>query len=313
MSRIIFGVITLALLILTLFLFPPVITGGDLGLCLPSPNQWAMPRFVSWLINSVLIFMSASLLASANKKYNFISQTESVMPVSLLIILSCNCLLSATLTTSTLLLICNVLALFILISTYEERNATREFFILATLCSIGSMFQYAFLFMIPVYIGGGLLMKSFRIREFIAFVFGLIAPYWIAVGMGMISPFSFQLPERLTIVSKGAVANDIFLTLVAGGILALMGFILSLYNGVRLFSRNSRLRCMHLAFNVMGYVSILAIIFDFSNFTAYFGTLSLWVAVELAAMLHLYNIRHPERALDILFVIFLPLYIMAIW
>ena len=312
MSKVAFLGITVALLILTLVLFPPITTAGDLGLCLPSPNRWGIPHFIGWIINSVLIFLSASLMATANKKYNFIPEGDSVMPVALLILLACNCISTFTLSTSTLLLFTNVLSLFVIFSTYEERNATKEFFIIGTLPAIGAMFQYAFLVMIPVYIGGGLLMKSFRIREFIAFLLGLLSPYWIAVGLGGISPFAFRLPDSLIVFNREMVENDIFLTLIASGIMALLGFILSLYNGVRLFSRNSRLRCMHMTFNLMGYVCVLAVIFDFTNFVAYFGTIALWLAVEMAIMLHLYAIRRHMIALLLLLVIFLPLYIVAL-
>lgn len=312
MSRAAFGLVAISLLILTLALFSPILPAGDLGLCLPSPNQWKIPRFGAWLIDSMLVVASAAVMAAGNKKYNFIPEATPIMPLAIMLLVACNPVTTATLSTSTLLLFINVLSLFIIISTYEEPNATREFFILGTLPAIGAMFQYSFLVMIPVYIGGGLLMKSFRIREFIAFVFGLIAPYWIAIGLGIVSPFSFRLPETLQIFNRKAVESDIFLTLMGAGIMALVGFILSLYNAVRLFSRNSRLRCMHMAFNAMGYVAVLAVIFDFTNFVAYFGTLALWLSIELATMLHFYNIRRPQLALVILLAVFLPLYLIAI-
>ena len=312
MSRIAFGGIAVALLILTLVMFPPIAVSGDTGICLPSPPQWQLPRFIGWLADTLLILLSAFVIASANKRYNFIPETVPVLPLALLILVACNPIVTSFLSTSTLLLLCNALALFIIISTYEERNATREFFIVATLPAIGAMTQYAFLVMIPVYIGGGLLMKSFRFREFVAFIFGLVAPYWIAVGLGVISLSSFQLPDSLIILSRGVVGNDIFMSLIAAGIMVVAGFIFSLYNGVRLFSRNSRLRCMHMTFNLMGYVCVLAVIFDFTNFVAYFGTIALWLAVEMAIMLHLYAIRRHLIALLLLLVIFLPLYIVAL-
>ena len=312
MSRIAFGGVAIVLLILTLILFPPIATTGGLGLCLPSPNQWMLPHWLGWLINTAIIALSAILMEVANKKYNFIPDASHIMALALILLMACNCVSTATLSTATLMLLVNVLSLFVIFSTYEAPNASREFFIVATLPAIGAMFQYAFIVMIPVYISAGLLMKSFRIRELIAFVFGLLTPYWIAVGMGMVSPFDFRLPERLIIFSRGVVDNDIFLTLVAAGIMALTGFILSLYNTVRLFSRNSRLRCMHTSFHLLGYVTVLAIIFDFTNFVAYFGTLALWTAVEVATLLHFYGVRRPGLVLAGLLAIFLPLYILAL-
>ena len=312
MSRLIVYATGFILLLLTLIIFPPILTEGDLGLCVASPNEWHIPKFPGWLINSILIFLSVAVMASANKKYNFIPEAEPVMPMAMVLLLATNCLTTATLTTSTLLLFINALALFIIITTYEEMNTTREFFIIGTLPAIGAMFQYSFLVMIPVYIGGGLLMKSFRIRELIAFIFGLAAPYWIALGMGMVKPEAFHMPGTLTVFRSETIDQDILMTLIAAGVMSLAGFILSLYNGVRLFNRNSRLRCIHMTFNLMGYASILAIIFNFNNFTAYFGTLALWVAIETALLLHLYEIRNYRIPLIVLFLIFLPLYIISL-
>lgn len=312
MTRVAFAAVSVTLLILTLLLFPPIATSGDLGICLPSPNQWHLPRFLSWLINTVLLVLSVEVMAMANKKYNFIPETRQALPAAMAFLLACNSIPTAALSTSTLLLLCNALCLFILLSTYEEPNATREFFIMGTLPAIGAMVQYGFLWMIPVYAGGGLLMKSFRLREFIAFIFGLLAPYWIAVGLGLVSPAAFRLPDVLTVFNGGAVESDIFITVLTAGIMAFLGFIFSLYNGVRLFSRNSRLRCMHMAINVMGYVAVLAVIFDFNNFVAYIGTIALWLALELATLLHLYNVRHQLVPLLLMAALFLPLYILTL-
>lgn len=312
MIRVASGAIALALFVLTLVFTPPIDSVGDLGLCLPSPNQWHLLRFPGWLLNTIMIVLAAATMSAANKKYNFIRDPQSVMPVAIILLVACNGIVTATVTTSTLLLLCNALCLFVIISTYEEPNATREFFIIGTLPAIGAMMQYSFLLMIPVYIGGGLLMKSFRIREFIAFIFGLLAPYWIVMGLGIVSPFSFHLPDSLIVINRSVVGEDIFLSLLAIGIMALLGFVLSLYAGVRLFSRNSRLRCIHMTFNLMGYVSVLAVIFDFNNFPAYFGTIALWVAVETATVLDLYGIRRPQAALAVMLSVFLSLYIIAL-
>lgn len=312
MSRIAFGAISVALLVLTLFLFPPLATMGDLGICLPSPNSWPISRFWGWLADALLLFLAAIVMGEANKKFNFIPEATPIMPLGMLVLVACNPISTAALTTSTLLLFCNALSLMIVISTYEEHNASREFFLLGTIPAIGAMVQYSFLMMIPVYVAGGIMMKSFRLREFVAYLFGIMAPYWIALGLGLVSPLAFRLPETLVVFDRSAVDGDIFLTLIAAGIMAVVGFIFSLYNSVRLFSRNSRLRCMHMTLNFMGYAAILAIIFDFSNFVAYFGTLALWTAVEVAAFLNLYSVRRPAVALWVLLAVFLPFYIIAL-
>lgn len=305
--------VAVVLLLLTLFIFPSLSIPTDEGLCISSPNLWHLPRIPGWLIGCVLIFLSAGVINQANKKFNFIQEVEPMVALLLLIVLACNCLTSFAVSASTLMLFANAAALFILFSTYEDYNATRQFFLVASFASFGSMVNYAFLFMIPVYIGAGLLMKSFRLRELIAFIFGLAAPYWIVMGFGWVTPADFHAPEIDTVFSGVPVLREHLLTLISISILAIGAFILALYNLVKLFSRNSRLRCMHLVFSLMGIVASLAILFDFSNFTVYFGTVALWFAVEIASLFPLYELRQPQFYLIILvLLIFLPIYIIEL-
>lgn len=304
--------LTAILLVLTLILFQPVFLEGDLGLCLPSPNQWHIPRFLSWLMGVVLILLAVIVLSSANKKYNFIPEAEPLMVMGLLVLVACNCRTTALLSASTLMLAANAFALYIILSTYEQRNATREYFLVATIPAIGAMTQYSFLILIPVYIFAGLLMKSFRMREFIAFIFGLLAPYWIAIGLGWISPFAFRVPDPDSVFSVQEMSRETFLNVIATGIIILVGIMLSLYNAARLFSRNSRLRSMHVSLNLMGYGAIAAVIFDFNNFMAYFATLCLWLAIQVAALMSFYEIRKPRVALILIAVVFLPIYILSV-
>lgn len=312
MTRAFSFIVAVSLIILTYIFFTPIVSEGDLGLFLPSPNQWHIPRPGGWLINSVLLLVALAVMVAANKNFNFIPESAPVMTMCMALLLACNCVTNAELSTSTLLLLCNAVCIYTLITTYEARNATREFFVIGTLPAIGSLFQYAFILMIPAYLVGGVLMKSFRLRELVAFMFGLISPYWIAFGLGLLSPLSFNFPGSMTFIHTSNVDNDIFLSLVAMGAMAFIGVILSLYNGVKLFSRNSRLRSTHMAINLIGYVSVLAVILDFNNFMAYYGTLALWLAVQTATLLHLYNIRQPRWALLILLVLFLPVFIFQL-
>lgn len=312
MNRVVFYPIAFILLLLTLFCFAPISIAGDMGICVSSPNLWHLPRFGGWLLNGILVFLSVAIMASANKKFNFIPEAEPLMSMALALLLATNCFTNATLSASTLLLFFNVLALFILISTYEEMNAAKEFFIIGTLPAIGAMFQCSFVMMIPVYIGGGLLMKSFRLRELIAFIFGLIAPYWIALGMGMVAPEAFRMPEIFTVFRAVKVGESLNLTLVTACIMGGLAVICALYNTVRLFNRNSRLRCMHSTFNLMGFMAIMGMLFNFNNFPAYYGTIALWCAIELATLFYFYNIRYIQALLVGILIVFLPFYFIEL-
>lgn len=300
------------LLLLTLCLYHPVAAESTTGLCLASPAQWNIPRFLGWFLDTLAIALAVFLITESNKKFLFVHEGEPVVSMGLLLIAACSCPTTVLLSSSTLMLLVNVGILFLLFLSYESWNASRSFFLMASTIAIGSMFQYAFLFMIPVCIGGGLMMKSFHIRELFAFIFGLAAPYWIAIGLGWVSFDSFRSLEIHTAFSAGRLDASTVPAFVGSAILAIGALVMALYNGLRLYSRNSRLRCMHLTINLLGMVAGFALIFDHSNFLTYYGTLSLWFAVEIASVFDLYQLRKPQIALLISLLIFLPIYIIQL-
>lgn len=312
MTRTLYYGAAFLLLLLTLIIFPSYHSAGGEGICLPSPNLWQIPRFAGWLLNTLLLVLIVVISATANKRYNFIPGPEPVMSMGLALLLASNCLTSVGLSGSTIVLLFNTLALLILLSTYEARNATREFFLIATLPAIGSMFQVAFITLVPVYVAGGFLMKSFRAKELVAFIFGLAAPYWIAVGTGMVDLQSFGWPGTETVFGAEAVAPRLLPTLVACCIMGGVSIILTLYNLARLYTRNSRLRGMHGTFIIMGLMAIAGFLFNFDNFSAYYGLLALWLAIEVASLLHFYSLKNYNVALISLGVVFLALWIIEI-
>ena len=114
------------------------------------------------------------------------------------------------LSSSTLLCAINLLSLSVLFKAYNSRNATQEMFLIGTFISVGSMFQYAFLPMIVPYVASAIMMKAFRIKEALATGMGLIAPYWVGVGMGLIPLEAFSLPELTNLFSDYIHSSDLF-------------------------------------------------------------------------------------------------------
>ena len=302
----------MVMLVLTVCVFAAPGAIGDVGICLPSPNEWHIPKFIGWVLDSVLIFLSIAVISSANRQYNFIPTSDYVMPSMMAILLCSSCITTATISTSTILMATNIVALYILFETYESYNASKEFFIMASILAVGSMFQYAFLMMIPVYIVGGILMKSLRIREVIAFILGLIAPYWVLIGFGVVPFPSLQMPDTLKVLSTAKADQDLFMALVAGGIMSLLGVIFALYNSLRLLMRNARPRSMHATINVMGIICTVCMILNFNNFVSYLGSIALWLAIETATMLELYEVRSPRLWMLGISTIFIILFIIAL-
>lgn len=300
----------MVMLILTVCIFAAPGAAGDVGLCLPSPNEWHIPKFIGWVLNGSLIFLSIAVVSQANRQYNFIPSSDYALPALLSILLCSCCITTATISTSTILMATNIVGLYILFGTYESYNASIEFFILASLLAVGSMFQYAFLMMIPVYIVGGIMMKSLRIREVVAFILGLIAPYWVLVGLDIVPMPKFDTPHTLKVLSEAHASHDLYIALVSGIIMSILGFFVAIYNSLRLLMRNARPRSMHGTINVMGIVCALCMILNFNNFVSYLGTIALWLAIETAMMFDLYETRSPRLWLMGISSVFIVIFII---
>lgn len=275
----------------TLFFSPGHHLEGMLGICLPSPNLWQIPRIWSWAANTFLLGLCSAALWLLNRHYNFIRSTEPVLPAMFLIMAASSPLTDVTLDSSTLICFANILSTAVLFSCYRKQNATQEMFIIGTFVAIGSMTQYAFLpFLLP-FCAGALVMKAFRVKEFLALGMGLIAPYWIGLGFGLVTPGDFRLPELGNLFDGFADSQDLFTLLLAVGITAFSGFFLGLNNFLKLYAGNSRVNALNLVISMTGLTAIVCMVLDFTNMTAYWATLCYATAAQLANLCALWNFR----------------------
>lgn len=294
---------------LTYFFGPESRLSGELGICLSSPNLWDIPQLWSWIINTAgigLIAVGAFLL---NRHYNFIRSTQPVLPALSLVLTASNPLITHHLSTSTLICAVNLMSLSVLFGCYRQRNATQQMFLIGTMFSVGSMIQYAFIPYILPYAIGAIMMKAFRIKEFLAMGMGIIAPYWVGVGLGIISPEWFKLPEITNLFNGFAQAPDLFLLMVSVGIASFFGLLLGLNNSIKLYAGNSRINALNMSISLVGVVSILCIIIDFSNMMAYIATLYFTVAVQVANLCALWHIRREWLLTAIPALIYIGLFV----
>lgn len=273
------------------FFGPELRLSGELGICLPSPNLWDIDPLWSWAINTALL---ATITAGAfllNRQYNFIRSTQPVLPAMFLVLAASNPWITDYLSSSTLICFVNLLSLSVLFGCFRQRNATQQMFVIGTFFSIGSMCQYAFLPYIIPYTVGAIIMKAFRLKEFLAMGMGILAPYWVGIGMGIIPLEDFRMPEFTDLFNGFAQARELFVLMLSVGIAIFCGFILALNNSIKLYAGNSRVNALNMTITLVGLTSTLCIIIDFSNMMAYIATLYFSVAVQLANLCALWTIR----------------------
>lgn len=264
---------------------------GELGICLPSPNLWGIPALWSWIANVALIMAITIGTFLLNRHFNFIRSTQPVLPAMFVIMVCSNPFITTYLSASTLVCAINLVSLSVLFGCYKIRNATQQMFLIGTLFSIGSMCQYAFIpFIIPHMIGA-IIMKSFRIKELLAMGMGIIAPYWVGVGLGLVPLEAFRMPEISNLFNGFAPSADLFILMVSVGVAAFFGLLLGLNNSIKLYAGNSRVNALNMTVSLVGVTSIICIVIDFSNMMSYIATLYLTFAVQVANLCALWNFK----------------------
>lgn len=284
-----------------------------LGVCLPSPNQWHLDRWVSWGINLTLTVGIACALYLINKHFNFIRTTDTVLPAAFLVLMAAVPQVSMRLDAGVLVSFVWAGLLPLLFAVYRRPNATQQMFVAATFISLGSMICYAFaLYAVGLLILGAM-MKALRIKEFIATLLGLAAPYWVGIGFALISPSWFHMPEPTNFIMNFRPDVESVLLASTVGLTLLWVVPLSLRNSIRLYAGNSRILAMNFSFTVLGIISILGMLIDYGNIATYIPTLFMSAAVTLAESMALWPPRKPSIPLSLLVAFYLGLSVALIY
>lgn len=281
-----------AMCLINFLLSPVEIQPLQYGLCLDSPDSWNLGRFLSWFLNTILLGIIAFGIYLVNKTYNFARTTEPVMITVFLIMASSSPWFSQSLNTSTLLCGVNLLSLTIIFGAYEKKNATQQMFILGVLSGFGGMLQYAFLPMGCIYIIWALFMKILRLKEILAFIIGMVSPYWIGLGLGLIHFHQFHFPSLVPLFGASQDYSDILFLLGGIGVASLFGILAGFPNAMKLYAGNSRVNAMNSCITIMGLGSLICILVDYENVPAYVLSLYMCVAVQMANICALWNINY---------------------
>lgn len=287
------------------FLGNPQDLEGRLGICLPSPNLWAIPDDISWGINLALLIIIGLSLLLFNKTYNFISSSDPVLSAVFIFLCGANPWISGLLTSSLLLLGINIICLHLLFRSYRSSKGMEEMFLSGLLLSFGSMAEYAFIFMIPAFLLIAATLKCLHFKSFMAYIIGLITPYWIALGTGLIPLDTLSYPSITNLFEDFVSKQSLLAGLLNGAFSILILLLLWLSNMVKLYAGNTRRRLMNNSIIIIGFVVSICMICDSDNITAYFATLYFVLAAQFANFFVLHNLKQARIWVALIIIIYL--------
>lgn len=294
----------------TALLLPPLQPNQEFGVCLKFPTDWTSP-VNGILLNSFLIGVSILTAFFMNKRYTFVKGAEVMLPVAMCILLTSNPANTSCFSTSVVMLLVNLICLDIIMKSYHARNATTEMFAVATYLSLGSMVEYGFLLLMLVYPVMAIIIKAMRLKEVFAYLMGLLAPYWVALGFGIIKISDFKVPE-FTMMTPPEGGDHMIFVYLSLGLLALISLILTLNNALLFYSGNTQVRTYNNLINLLGVACALLMLIDFDNFEAYTSTFCFTSAVAIANFFAIRHIPHSRAWYWSLLSLFILLFLLML-
>lgn len=308
-----FSVIAIALL--TAF-FPehntPVsLTVSDHGILFPSPYLWtsdlSFSRWLALAVNMSVVFLMVYL----NRRFNMM-RTMNLLFVAMFMLME-----SATPST----LMCfsgGQLAALVIMSClgamYSVYNAPvliKRVFLVFCALSACSLIQAGFPVYIAVFIIGSAQMRIFSLRTLAAAILGIITPLWIVLGLGFASFSGFHLPQLVNPFSSLPiqVSLQLFVTV---GVTLLTGLVTGTANLLRIISLNARTRAYSSLLALIGIVTGLMAMLDFTNIEFYIPLLNACTAFQLGYFFRFNASRRAYLPVLILIAAYISLWIWKI-
>ena len=234
---------------------------------LPSltPSGWLgfMPE-LSWGVNFAVLSATAWAMIAINRQFNIL-RTLSVFFAAYFLFITCSTpFMSCFAGTSSVLAACMIFCMWILFTLYNEPHSNRRIFLIFAILSVGTLYDWKFLFFIPLFVIGLAQMRILRTKKIIAALIGIFTPPWIVFGLDLMPipqlPHIFFTPPTILLQSPEALPFlcTVLLTMA-------IGFLLGSINLLRILGFNARARAYNGFLALLGiYTGILAII----NFTA---------------------------------------------
>ncbi|MDE6703878.1 MAG: hypothetical protein K2K00_09415, partial [Muribaculaceae bacterium] len=282
---------------------------GNKGTVFPSPALWIPDADISMWVNLAAIGAIAGLMIFINKAYN-IPRTITLIYASFFVVLeTATPDLTVRLCSATLLALVILASMTLMFSAYTLPSARRRVFLVFFMLSSALTVQYAFVIYIPVFLLACAQMKIFTFRTVLAALLGIITPWWILFGAGIVSPSDFHMPEFTSLFDSPDLLDTLIAAITAGltVVLAITSYMLSL---LKLITYNARMRACNGLLTIVTCVTVLAMIADFTNFICYLALLNCCTAFFLG---HMFVIRNSPKAWIVISTITAIYYAIYIW
>lgn len=257
---------------------------------------------LSCAINVLCLLATGGIMLALNKVFSYV-RSVTHLPASVFFLLQlANPSGLVALNSGTLLSLVTAIATMPLFAAYQDKHSQRSIFLIFALVATGAMFHYGFLVLIPAFLLGFINMGVFNLKGLLAMLFGLITPFWIVLGLGIVSPTDFTPPHihGIWTLTTQTLSSPLF---ILATLTTVLGIVLVIMNLMTIMNYRMQTRVYNAFFVFVLIAAIIALCIDFSDVAVFLPLLSLMVAVQVAHAHTLHTTHRFRYLLMLLFVV----------
>ncbi len=265
---------------------------SDNGFCFPSANEWLRPGTLDFLVAVSGNIAIAVLMLLMNKLFNVLRSITGLY-ISLFAVMQLGIPdLATQFYTGTVLGAALAVALLLLFSCYRNLDGTRRVFLVFFGFSALASTQYCYAVYLPVFLVGLAQMRVFNGRSLVAALLGLITPWWLLIGFGIVDLWDIEMPRFESVFGLMDTRGRIML-LSCVGFTALLTVTSIVLNVFKTIAYNAKSRAYNGALNLAAIVTLLAMSLDYRNMVCYIPTLNFLSALQVS---HFFSIHRASKS-----------------
>ena len=249
-------------------------------------------------INLLCLLATGAIVLALNKIYTFVRSMTHLIVSAFFLLQLANPAGLVALNAGTLLCLVTAVTLMPLFASFQDSHAQRSIFLIFAMVATGTMFHYGFLMLIPAYLLGFANMRALGLKGVLAMLFGLVTPFWIALGLGLVNPTDAALPQW-PLMDRPQLNLQVILAVVT----AVLGIVLAVLNLFTIMNYRMQTRVYNIFLIILLVMTILAACLDYRDMAVFLPLLNLMVAIQVAHGHTLRTAFHLRYVLMLLFTV----------
>ena len=285
------GCAMLLMALLVAPLLPPAQAGT--GIFFEMPATLSSMPYASAVVNVALIVGIAALMMLNNKLFSYLRGYTMIYVSAFFVLQLATPLLVGALNTGTLLCLMLALGTLALFASYENRHSQGRIYLTMTILATVSMWQWAAVVLIPAFVLGFIDMRAFGFKSLIAALLGLITPFWIVLGLGLVNPVRDFNPLEIHAVWDTLELSQVRLLVGWSAVTVVLAIALTIVNLMTIINYRLQFRVYNAFFIVVTLLCVVAMCVDYHDLALYLPMLNLCLAIQMGHTMTLST--HPKR------------------